>query len=208
MIREWYRGPALVLRRTNYGEADRIIDFLTPEGKFSALARGARRDKSKLKGGLEPLAENEIALHFSTKAPGRARSDNQAGDGLAVVTEARMRQFFGAILTNLGRLGVAERLLKQTARLASEVDSPEFYRILREALLGLEQGDGLIQLETWARLQLWAVSGQEIDLYYDVAGRPLVLEARYDFDEERRAFVRRTEGMFSPTEIKLLRCLS
>ena len=31
---------ALVLNRTNYGEADRIVNFITPLGKKVAMARG------------------------------------------------------------------------------------------------------------------------------------------------------------------------
>ena len=41
---------AIVLRRTDFGEADRIINLLTPGGKVSAMARGVRKPKSKLAG--------------------------------------------------------------------------------------------------------------------------------------------------------------
>ena len=44
---------AYVLRRTNYGEADRILNIITPNGKISAIAKGARKEKSKLAGGIE-----------------------------------------------------------------------------------------------------------------------------------------------------------
>ena len=33
------RTHAIVLRRTNYGESDRILNLLTPEGKMAVLAR-------------------------------------------------------------------------------------------------------------------------------------------------------------------------
>ena len=42
-----------VLRRTNYGEADRILNLITPQGKISAIAKGVRKPKSKLAGGVE-----------------------------------------------------------------------------------------------------------------------------------------------------------
>jgi len=47
------KTKAIVLRRTNYGEADRIIQFITPVGKISAIAKGVRREKSRLAGGIE-----------------------------------------------------------------------------------------------------------------------------------------------------------
>ena len=36
------RTKAIVLRRTDYGEADRILQLLTPSGKRSVIARGVR----------------------------------------------------------------------------------------------------------------------------------------------------------------------
>ena len=47
------RTKAIVLRRTDYGEADRILQLLTPSGKRSVIARGVRKEKSKLAGGIE-----------------------------------------------------------------------------------------------------------------------------------------------------------
>ena len=49
------RLRAIVLRRTNYGEADRILQLLTPKGKRSVMAKGVRRERSKLAGGIELL---------------------------------------------------------------------------------------------------------------------------------------------------------
>jgi len=45
---------AIVLSRLNYGEADRIITVITPDnGKLRLMAKGVRRVKSKLAGGIE-----------------------------------------------------------------------------------------------------------------------------------------------------------
>ena len=56
------RTKAIVLRRTNYGEADRILQFLTPLGRQGALARGVRREKSRLAGGIELFAISDIVI--------------------------------------------------------------------------------------------------------------------------------------------------
>ena len=56
------RTTAIVLRRTNYGEADRILQLLTPDGKRSVMARGVRREKSRLAGGIELFAVCEVVL--------------------------------------------------------------------------------------------------------------------------------------------------
>ena len=56
------RMRAIVLRRTNYGEADRILQLLTPEGRRSVMAKGVRREKSKLAGGIELFALTDVVI--------------------------------------------------------------------------------------------------------------------------------------------------
>ena len=56
------RLRAIVLRRTNYGEADRIVQFLTPMGRRSAMARSVRKEKSRLAGGIELFAVCDVVL--------------------------------------------------------------------------------------------------------------------------------------------------
>jgi DNA repair protein RecO (recombination protein O) len=52
-----------VLRSMRYGEADRILHAITPEhGRIGAVARGARRPRSKLGGRLEPLSVVRLEL--------------------------------------------------------------------------------------------------------------------------------------------------
>ena len=56
------RTQAIVLRRTNYGEADRILKVITPQGQRSIMAKGVRREKSKLAGGIELFAISDMTL--------------------------------------------------------------------------------------------------------------------------------------------------
>ena len=101
------RTKAIVLRRTNYGEADRIVQFLTPEqGKISVMAKGVRREKSKLAGGIELFALCDIS--YST---GR-------GD-LAIMTGARLDTFYSHIMADYDRLQFGYDCIKQITK-ASE----------------------------------------------------------------------------------------
>ena len=44
-----YEADAIVLRRLDYGEADRIVTLLTRQhGKFAAIAKGARKGKGRI----------------------------------------------------------------------------------------------------------------------------------------------------------------
>ncbi len=51
-----YKTEAIILKHSNFGEADRIVTLFTPNyGKIRAVARGVRRMKSKLGGHVEPI---------------------------------------------------------------------------------------------------------------------------------------------------------
>jgi DNA repair protein RecO (recombination protein O) len=58
-----YRDRAVVLRKLDYGEADRIYTLLTREhGKVGAIAKGIRRQSSRLAGALEMFGEVDVQL--------------------------------------------------------------------------------------------------------------------------------------------------
>ena len=61
--RRIYVTDAIVLSRFDFGEADRILTLITPEyGKLKAIAKGVRRQKSRIGGSLEPFAELRVQL--------------------------------------------------------------------------------------------------------------------------------------------------
>ena len=58
-----YREEAVVLRKLDYGEADRIYTLLTKDhGKIGAIARGVRKTSSKLASALEVYNQVDIQL--------------------------------------------------------------------------------------------------------------------------------------------------
>jgi DNA repair protein RecO (recombination protein O) len=58
-----FKTEAVVLRSIRYGEADRILHLYSRErGRIGAIAKGARRVKSRLGGRLEPLARVNLIL--------------------------------------------------------------------------------------------------------------------------------------------------
>ena len=80
------RTEAIVLSRVKYQESDRILTLLTPEGRFSAIARGVRKERSKLAGSIEPFTVSDVVLHF--------KSQNTDSRGLAILTSATMLKFY------------------------------------------------------------------------------------------------------------------
>ncbi len=58
-----YRTEAIVLKRSDFGEADRIITLYTPHfGKLRAIAKGVRRPKSRLGGHVELFIHSNMLI--------------------------------------------------------------------------------------------------------------------------------------------------
>ena len=61
-----YSSEGVVIKRRNYGEADRIITVYTSNfGKMSFLAKGVRKPKSRKRGGLEVFSHIKFSASKS-----------------------------------------------------------------------------------------------------------------------------------------------
>lgn len=191
------RTEAIVLRRTNYGEADRILNFITPQnGKMTAIAKGVRKPKSKLAGGLELLAVSDVVVR-------QGRGD------MGTVTSARLVKFFSNILHDLDRLQLASEIIKKINQVTETVAEPDFYYLLLNSLKFLNEtsiDSNLVEL--WFRLKLKQLLGIGPNLHTSVDGEPLSADSSYEFDFIEMAFSPRLDGKFSSPHIKLLRLVS
>lgn len=186
----------IVLRRTDYGEADRIVQFCTPLGKRSAMARGVRKPKSKLAGGIELLSESSIVLR---KGKGE----------LFTLGQARMAAFYKNILADYDRLQFAYETLRHVARASEMADGDEWYAILQETLKGLDDTTtSLALVKAWFFVQYAQVLGEELPLYRDIQGEKIVAGVHYTYDVANKGLRVDERGDMSENHIKLLRVMS
>jgi DNA repair protein RecO (recombination protein O) len=100
------KTQAVVLRSIRYGEADRIVHLYTPlRGRVGAIAKGARRARSRFGGRLEPFFRLDLILHEgrgelltvtaaeTVDGHARLRSDAAALDAAARACDAVNRLF-------------------------------------------------------------------------------------------------------------------
>lgn len=189
------RTRAIVLRRTNYGETDRILNFLTPEGKISALAKGVRKEKSRLAGGIELFSVADVVIH-------------QGRSNLGTLTSARMICFYNNILADLSRLEFASECLRKVEKLAEQIDNPDYFEIINQTLAGLHRQISPELVRTWFVINLAKASGEEINLFSDASGEALDQSARYFWDGAESALRQDPRGSIGSQEIKLARLLS
>ena len=186
---------AIALRRTDFGEADRIVNLLTPEGKVSAIARGARRQKSKLAGGIEIFALNEVVI-----AEGK-------GD-IRTIISARMREFYNEILKDFDRADFAYESIRLIARYSENVENEEFFNILKTTLESLNDFSiSLDIVKAWFYIHTYWALGNQIDLANDSNGNKLKKDGTYSFDRYDKTFVP-SSGPYNADHIKALRFIS
>lgn len=190
------RSQAIVLRRTNYGEADRILQLLTPEGKKSVIARGVRREKSKLAGGIELFAICDVVV-------------NQGKGDLGILTSARLVQFYRHILEDYDTLQFGYEVVKQVTKASEMVDEPEWYDVLAEVLAALDTltiSRKLIQ--TWFYLRFANLMGHELSLTNDISGNKLQPESRYTYDVSEKGLRETPQGELTADHVKFLRLVN
>lgn len=191
------RTKAIIVHRTNYGEADRILHLLTPDhGVVSVIAKGARREKSKLAGGIELFTISDVTIL-------QGKSD------IGTLTGARMSTYFMHILDDYAKLQLGYEAIKQVRRAAEMVPEPAFFTLLQECFEALDDPATPGRLiEIWFWLQLAILLGVGLNLTTDKQGKKLEADQKYDFDDTQMEFVVSEQGSFTADHIKLLRLLS
>jgi DNA repair protein RecO (recombination protein O) len=109
---------AIVLRLTDYGEADRIVSLFTLEqGRISGIARGAKRSRKRFGGALESFAHLRLQLHL--------------GAGLPTLVSADILSIFPGVRAELAKIGCAAYACELVERLTPEAEpNPRLFRLL------------------------------------------------------------------------------
>jgi DNA repair protein RecO (recombination protein O) len=184
----------IILSRTDYGEADRIITLLTPDqGKLRLMARGVRRIKSKLAGGIELFSVSDLTFI-------RGRGD------IGTLISVRLDKYYSNIVKNIDRVQLGYELIKILNKATEDEPEAEYFTLMRQAFLALDDATidlGLIRF--WFSAQLLRQAGHQPNLHTDVAGKKLLAAESYDFSFDDMAFIVHPNGHFSTDQIKFLR---
>src|SRR5665213_792260 len=186
----------IVLSRTDYGEADRILTLLTPDqGKLRLMARGVRRAKSKLAGGIELFSTSDI-----TYLNGRGE--------IGTLISARLIQYYDHIVKNIDRVQLGYELIKMLNRATEDQPEPEYFELLEQAFDALNREDIELDLiRLWFEARLLYLAGHSPNLHTDVKGEKLQTDKMYNFDFDAMAFAPHDDGHFNAGHIKTLRLL-
>jgi len=187
---------AIVLSRTDYGEADRILTLLTPEhGKLRLMAKGVRRVKSKLAGGIELFSVSTITFV-------RGRGD------IGTLVSTRLVKHYGEIVRDLQRTQAGYDCIKQLNKLTEDEPEADYFYLLEHIFDSLNTPSvDLILIRCWFSAHILRLGGHTPNLRSDVGGKALSAEAKYVFDFGQMCFALSDRGRFGAQHIKLLRLI-
>ncbi|MGQ9837893.1 MAG: DNA repair protein RecO [Cyanobacteriota bacterium] len=154
-----YRVTGINLKGIPLGESDRIITILTREqGLIRAVAKGSRKQPSKLGGRMEQFVINDLLI-----AQGRWPAQTNSSQRLQRIVQAETLQSFPRLSRSLAHLAAAQYLAEVTLILALPDQTQEdLFVLLVEHLQRLEQAPdpgAVLPLLTHGFYHLLALAG-------------------------------------------------
>jgi len=149
-----YRTPAIILKRRDLGEADRLVTLLTPfHGKVEAVAKGARRPASTRAGHVELFTRADVLI-----AKGR---------DLDILTQAELVQPYLGLHEDLTRSAYANYVVELMDRFtySGDVDYEPLFKLLDATLVLLCDDSDLRRVVRYYELHLLDIVGFRPELH-------------------------------------------
>jgi DNA repair protein RecO (recombination protein O) len=152
-----YRAEAVVLRHSDYGEADRLLTLYTKEtGKARVIAKGVRKIRSRKAGHLEPFTRVTLQLAQARDMP--------------IVTQAETIDAYLPIREDLMRTSYAAYIVEMLDRFTyEEGENRAIFKLLTDSLTRIASlADPFITLRYY-EIHLLEDLGFRPELFYCVS---------------------------------------
>ncbi len=172
-----FKTEAIVMRRTDFGEADRLLTLYSREhGKLRAIAKGARKPQSRKTGHVGLFMRSQFMI-----ATGRS---------LDIVTSAETVEPYQRLGTDLLRTTYAAYAVELLDNLTPEEEKHlGIYQLISATLERFAESDNLMLAARYYELRLLSLGGFQPQLFYDVATGAPVEEADYLFSAEEGGLI-------------------
>lgn len=205
-----YQATGINLQGMAFGEADRLLTILTAEyGLIRAIAPGARKYKSSLRGRSELFVVNNLLI--------------VAGKSLDKVIQAETIESYPKLSQNLAKLTVSQYLCEVVLAIAlREQPQIELYELVRTHLgriAALEDTQYILSYLCQANLHLLTIAGLRPQLHCCVlSGKPLAVGNNIGFSGEAGGVLDlallsetvappKIDSRLTGEELELLQCL-
>ena len=151
-----YKSEAIVIKRIDLGEADKILTIFTPHfGKLRVVAKGVRKVTSRLAGHVELFTRNQMLL---------AKARN-----LDIITQSETIDGYRPLhedLTSIAYASYASELLD--ALMPDELESYPVYKLLADTLSLISEEEHRDRTLRWFELQFLGYLGYAPELQHCV----------------------------------------
>ena len=167
-----YRSEAIVLRRIDFGEADRLLTLYSREfGKIRALAKGARKPQTRKAGHVELFMRSNFMF---------AR-----GKSIDIVTQAELIEPYAALRDDLVRTTYAAYMAELMDGLTADADRDlAKYELLSKAFGWLAASDNSLLVARYYELRLLSLAGFQPQLFHCASCREPIQEQNQFFSAE------------------------
>jgi DNA repair protein RecO (recombination protein O) len=175
-----FRSEAIVLKRTNIGEADRLLTLFSREqGKIKAIAKGARKPQSRKTGHVELFMRSQFL--FAT------------GKEMSIITQAEMIDAYPALRDDLVRTTYAAYVVELLDKFTVEEERHlGMYQLLADTLGWLVEHTDLLLVARYFELHLMDFTGFRPQLFTCMGcGEPI--------QEQDQFFSAELGGVLCPT---------
>lgn len=174
-----YKVTAIVLKRSDVGEADRLLTLLTLQrGKLRAVAKGARKPSARKTGHVELFNSVELQIAVARE--------------IDLVLQAQTLEPFLHLRDDLDRLSYAYYFAELVDRLVEEeIEQREVYDLMLDALHWLETTQHLSRTARFFEMQLLDTLGYRPQLH-------ICIHSKEDLQPEENFFSPEAGGILKP----------
>lgn len=167
-----FRSEAIVLRRVDFGEADRMLTLYSREfGKIRALAKGARKPQARKAGHVELFMRSNFMF--------------AEGKNIDIVTQAELVEPYAALRDDLVRTTYAAYAAELIDGLTAEADRDlAKYDLLAKALGWLAEAPDVMLAARYYELRLLSLAGFQPQLFHCVSCREPIEQQDQFFSAE------------------------
>jgi len=164
-----FRTEAIILKRRDMGEADRLLTLLTPRhGKLDVIAKGARKPTSQKTGHVELFTRADMLIH--------------RGREIGVAVQAEMIEPYLGLRDDLRRGAFANYTVELLDRFTAhaEEDYIDLFDLLDDTLKRLSEDDDPRLAVRYYEMRMLDLLGFRPELLECVVGRdPILPEDQY-----------------------------
>jgi len=143
----------VIIRRSDFGEADRLLTLITPTGKRRVVAKGARKITSRLAGHIELFTHATMLL--------------AVGRNLDIVTQSVILHSFDTLRADLQRIGTAYYAAELIDRLIEDQDeNRQAFDLLVATLAAIDTSRNVDLALRFYELRLLGYMGYRPQLYH------------------------------------------